>query len=161
MTVTCPTYGHPNRETARFCGECAAPLVRERICPACSTVNPPRAYLGQGDLVKALATAREAIAVARARGARHPEAAAYIVHADVLLALGEDRRDEAGEALRQAEALIAETGAQLVTPDLHVSRAALARQRGDTAAAERELHEAQRLFTEIGALLRAAQELGA
>ena len=41
MTVTCPTCGHPNRETARFCGECAAPLVRERICPTCSTVNPP------------------------------------------------------------------------------------------------------------------------
>ena len=40
MTVTCPTCGHPNRETARFCGECAAPLARERICPACTTVNP-------------------------------------------------------------------------------------------------------------------------
>ena len=47
-----------------------------------------RAYLGQGDLVKALATARETIAMARARGARHHEAAAHIVHADVLLALG-------------------------------------------------------------------------
>jgi class 3 adenylate cyclase/tetratricopeptide (TPR) repeat protein len=123
-----------------------------------------RAYLGQGDMGKALATAREAIAVARARGARHNEAAAHIVHADVLLALGgADRRDEAGDALRQAETLIAETGAQLIAPDLHVSRAALARQLGDTAAAERELREAQRLFTEIGAPLRAAQvarELG-
>ena len=117
-----------------------------------------RAYLGQGDMRRALATAREAIAVARARGARHHEAAAHIVHADVLLALGgADRRDEAGDALRQAETLIAETGAQLIAPDLHVSRAALARQRGDTAAAERELREAQRLFTESGAPLRAAQ----
>jgi tetratricopeptide (TPR) repeat protein len=111
-----------------------------------------RAYLGQGDLVKALATAQEAVAVARARGARHHEAAAHIVHADVLLALaGSDGPHHAAGALHHAETLLAETGAQLIAPDLHVSRAALARQLGDTAAAERELREARRLLTEMGA----------
>jgi hypothetical protein len=40
---------------------------------------------------------------------------------------------------------------------LHVERAELARLVGDEAARERELREAHRLFTEIGAPIRAEQ----
>jgi hypothetical protein len=43
------------------------------------------------------------------------------------------------------------------TPFVCVERARLAALVGDAAARERELHEAQRLFTEIGAPARAAQ----
>ena len=39
--MRCPSCGHDNRETARFCGGCAAPLVREVSCSACGTTNPP------------------------------------------------------------------------------------------------------------------------
>jgi hypothetical protein len=42
-------------------------------------------------------------------------------------------------------------------PFLHVERAELARLVGDEATRERELREAHRLFTEIGAPIRAAE----
>jgi hypothetical protein len=42
-------------------------------------------------------------------------------------------------------------------PFLHVERAELARLRGDEATRERELREAHRLFTEMGAPIRAEQ----
>ncbi len=38
--MDCPSCGHGNRETARFCGECTAPLAREMECPECGTANP-------------------------------------------------------------------------------------------------------------------------
>jgi hypothetical protein len=55
------------------------------------------------------------------------------------------------------------SGAKSYEPFLHVERAELARLTGDEAARERELREAHRLFTEIGAPIRAAEvakELG-
>ena len=38
--MDCPSCGHENRETARFCGECTAPLAREIECSECGTLNP-------------------------------------------------------------------------------------------------------------------------
>jgi hypothetical protein len=55
------------------------------------------------------------------------------------------------------------SGAKSYEPFLHVERAELARLSGDEATRERELREAHRLFTEIGAPIRAAEvakELG-
>jgi hypothetical protein len=55
------------------------------------------------------------------------------------------------------------SGAKSYEPFLHVERAELARLGGDEAAREREFREAHRLFTEIGAPIRAAEvarELG-
>lgn len=37
----CPVCGHPNRASARFCGECAAPLVESVTCPSCGEAGPP------------------------------------------------------------------------------------------------------------------------
>jgi hypothetical protein len=54
-------------------------------------------------------------------------------------------------------------GAKSYEPFLHVERAELARLTSDEAAPERELREAHRLFTEMGAPIRAeevARELG-
>ena len=42
MAMICSTCGYENRETARFCGACAAPLVHEQPCPKCGTANPPQ-----------------------------------------------------------------------------------------------------------------------
>ncbi len=49
------------------------------------------------------------------------------------------------------------SGAKSYEPSLHVERAELARLVGDEAHRERELREAHRLFTEIGAPVRAAE----
>ena len=38
--MECPACGHENREDARFCGECRAPLEREIACSACGRRNP-------------------------------------------------------------------------------------------------------------------------
>jgi len=38
--VSCPSCGHENREDARFCGECAAPLAADLTCPSCGRSNP-------------------------------------------------------------------------------------------------------------------------
>ncbi len=38
--MSCPSCGHENREDARFCGECAAPLAADLTCPSCGRSNP-------------------------------------------------------------------------------------------------------------------------
>ncbi|HJQ82990.1 MAG TPA: AAA family ATPase, partial [Candidatus Binatia bacterium] len=38
--MTCPACGADNRDGARFCGECAAPLSTPVACPSCGTSNP-------------------------------------------------------------------------------------------------------------------------
>jgi len=43
MPRICPQCGTANRDTARFCINCAAPVVSEILCPACRTPNPPAA----------------------------------------------------------------------------------------------------------------------
>jgi adenylate cyclase len=78
-----------------------------------------RAHLAQGEPARALATAEEAIAVARKRGARHHEALALIAHAEVMLGTaGAARREEIESALIAAATLIEETGAALYELDL-------------------------------------------
>src|SRR5213592_3940410 len=39
--MDCPSCGHPNREGARFCAECATSLVDTLTCPSCGTAHPP------------------------------------------------------------------------------------------------------------------------
>ena len=43
MALYCPSCGAENRDTARFCMQCAAPMTPEVRCPACGTVNPSQA----------------------------------------------------------------------------------------------------------------------
>src|SRR5947209_6695704 len=38
--MECPRCRHPNREAARFCGECGAALERTTDCPSCAAQNP-------------------------------------------------------------------------------------------------------------------------
>jgi hypothetical protein len=66
--------------------------------------------------------------------------------------------------LAEADAWLEMSGAKSYEPFLSVERAELALLAGDGAARRRELREAHRLFTEIGAPIRAAEvakELGA
>ncbi len=73
---------------------------------------------------------------------------------------GEDEWDLGGfvAAEREIEAaldrtleLVEETGARVFVPEVHEERAELARLRGDDNTCERELREAHRLYTEMGA----------
>ena len=71
---------------------------------------------------------------------------------------------EIDATLSEAAALVSATEAQAYAPFIHVERARLARLTGDEAGRVRELREAHRLFSAMGAPIRAEQvagELGA
>ncbi len=109
-----------------------------------------RAYLGHGNVTRARETAERAIAVAQTRGSRHYEALAWIELARALQA--SDAEDQpVVDALERADSLIHETGALLYAPEVHEQRADLARRHGDERSRERELREAHRLYSEMGA----------
>jgi len=75
-----------------------------------------------------------------------------VFHAQVLRKTqGAAARADIEATLIEAEALIESTGIRAWQPFLHVERAQLARLVGDGASWERELREAHRLFTEMGA----------
>jgi hypothetical protein len=65
--------------------------------------------------------------------------------------------------LDAAEALVAETGARVLSPQITERRGELAGLRGESAERERFLRQAHRLYTEVGAAghaERLARELG-
>jgi hypothetical protein len=112
------------------------------------------AHLGLGDRARALTLAEEAIAVCRRRGTRFWEFSALLTRVRTLL------ETERLQATREIEAALAEAAAWLEmsgakSPFLHVDE--LARLTGDESTRERELREAHRLFTEIGATIRAEE----
>src|SRR5437870_2428937 len=41
--MDCPSCGHQNREGARFCAQCATPLVDTVTCQSCGALHPPAA----------------------------------------------------------------------------------------------------------------------
>jgi class 3 adenylate cyclase/tetratricopeptide (TPR) repeat protein len=122
------------------------------------------ASLGAGDRGGARKAADLALARARQHHARVSEIAALLAWARVRRATdGADGAAGIEAALRDAMALVEATEARARAPFIHVERAALAHLLGDEAVRARELHEAHRLFTEMGAPVRAeqmAQELG-
>ena len=70
---------------------------------------------------------------------------------------GVQAKGEVEAALAEAEAWIEMSGAKSYEPFLHVERAELARLSCDDVTRGSELREAQRLFLEIGAPIRAAE----
>jgi class 3 adenylate cyclase/tetratricopeptide (TPR) repeat protein len=109
-------------------------------------------YLGLGDPGRARALVEEGLAVAREQGN-----VPYGIHASLALArvllgsAGPAARAQIEAALTRALELAHETGAKAYEPLVRVELAELARQSGDQEGRERELREAHRLFTEIGA----------
>jgi class 3 adenylate cyclase/tetratricopeptide (TPR) repeat protein len=109
------------------------------------------AYLGLGEAERALNLLREAVALMRSRE-QWAEAMANVVLARILLGSeGLAAREEIESALERASELVRNTGMHSVEPMIHVERAELAHQNGDEDEHQRELREAHRLFTEIGA----------
>jgi hypothetical protein len=116
------------------------------------------AHLGRGDMMRAQALVGEAVALARSQGTPVFLCAASLLRARALIARDGPRAAGDVEAiLAEAQQLIAETGARIHLPDVHLARAELARLTGDEAARHRELRDAHRLFTEMGATVRAEQ----
>jgi tetratricopeptide (TPR) repeat protein len=123
-----------------------------------------RARLGLGDGAGARVAAEEAIAAAERLGMRAYEIIGRLALAHALTATeGLAAPRAVNDALDRATALVEETGARSWEPWIRIERAALERRRGDEVARQRELREAHRLFTEMGATARAeqaARELG-
>ena len=122
------------------------------------------AHLGADEGARAREFAEEAVAVARRQGARYFEVMAQIALARALRAeSGADAGDEIDRCLDVARELVSETGGRALEPQIGEERARLAELRGDDSANQRELREAHRLYTEIGAAghaERLARELG-
>jgi hypothetical protein len=80
------------------------------------------------------------------------EARAQLARARLLLRVeGPDAREEIEAALARALAVVQETGARVYEPELHEVRAELAGLLGEATDRDRELREAHRLYTEMGA----------
>ena len=110
------------------------------------------AHLGLGDGARAHARANEAIETAASRQLLVLEVRARLALARVLRGLeGADASAGIAAALDRADALVQTTGARSYAPQILVERARLAALRGDSEAAQRRLHEAHRLFTDMGA----------
>jgi class 3 adenylate cyclase len=110
------------------------------------------AYLGRGDSSAARAAAEEAVTVTRSRGIRFYEIGAQLTRARILTRLeGRAAREEIEASLSRAESLVRETGGHRYDPLVHETRAELGHVLGDEAGRERELREAHRLYTEMGA----------
>ncbi len=111
-----------------------------------------RAYLGAGRTDDAVQAAERAVRICRAGGTRSWECMAGVVLARARLAKeGVTARRKVRAGLKRVEKLVEETGAEGYRPFVCEVRAQLARLGDDAEAAERELSEARRLFTERGA----------
>ncbi len=109
-------------------------------------------YLGLGDIERARALAAEGREIAHARGNRPYETYASLALARVLLGSANPAaREQIEAALARALQLARDTGGKAFEPLVHVELAELARQSGNRERHERELHQAQRLFAQIGA----------
>jgi ATP/maltotriose-dependent transcriptional regulator MalT len=140
--------------------ELARALTRERrtglAAEGMILARLAEAHLGAGDLSGAREYADEAVAASRRYGTRIYEVAALLARARVGIAEG-GASPAVERDLAEALAGITETGAERYRPLIHLERAHLARRRGDVAARERELREADRLFRAMGATAHAAQ----
>ena len=116
------------------------------------------AHLGLGDTDRALEMVREGVEIAAAGGLLPSEAFGRLILGRVLLASG--AAGEAEEQLGRALEISRQTGGRSLEPLVHAELAERARLGGDETARERELREAHRIFTEIGATAHAERLAG-
>ncbi|MCZ6715302.1 MAG: AAA family ATPase [Deltaproteobacteria bacterium] len=123
-----------------------------------------RTQLRRGNASGARATAEEAVGLTRQRGVIIQESESQLALAEVLLATeGARSRGAVETALARTAEIVDEINLHSRQPWIHVWRAELARLLGEDAAHTRELREAHRLFSEMGATghaERLARELG-
>jgi class 3 adenylate cyclase/tetratricopeptide (TPR) repeat protein len=159
--ATAHTLSGESEKAIDACDHCLS-IMREkgvlRDTEAYALAMLASAHLLRGEVARAQALADEAAKLARSQGTLVFLCAANVLRARALI--GRDGARAAGEVeaiLAEAEQLIAETGATIYRPDVHLVRAELARLSGDETARQRELREAHRLLTAMGATARAEQ----
>jgi tetratricopeptide (TPR) repeat protein len=112
-------------------------------------------YLGLGETERARSLAEEGVEVGRAQGHVIWEAYGNLALARILRGCGEYAEVE--PVLSRALRLARRSRTKIFEPLIHVELAELARACGDSEQRERELLEARRLFTEVGAPAQAAR----
>jgi class 3 adenylate cyclase/tetratricopeptide (TPR) repeat protein len=136
-----------------------------RFWEPCLLTTLAKGRLGLGDRAGAREAAEEAVGLGRDLGARLWEFPAQLVLARVLRETqGVPAASAIERMLSETLAFADESGAKGWKPFVLLEQAELARMLGDEGARERLLREAHRLFTEMGAPIRAeqvARELGA
>ncbi len=106
----------------------------------------------RGNTAGALEPAREAVGVAERQPCIHWGIDARLALARAWLAVdGPAAREDVEACLARASEWVDESGARAFDPQILEVRAELAAALGDQASRERELREAHRLFTEMGA----------
>jgi adenylate cyclase len=115
-------------------------------------VTLARVSLESGKEQEARVRAEEAVQLADEYGTNLFEVRALLMLSRVLLRIGGGKTaEEVNAALARAQTLIEETGGAAYAPWVHERRADLARLLGNDEECRRELREAQRLFTAMGA----------
>jgi adenylate cyclase len=115
-----------------------------------------RAYLGQGNTVRAQAAAEQSVACAQRQGARFFECMGQLELARALLAgPGVSASREIEACLDRGLALVAETGGHAMEPQIIEERARLAALRGDDRETSEGLRRAHALYSQIGATAHA------
>jgi hypothetical protein len=112
--MDCSSCGHPNREGARFCAQCATPLIERVVCPSCGTAHLALARVllasagaaARAEIEAALARALE---LARETGAKAFEPLVHVEFAELARQGGEEEQRE--RALREAHRLFTDIGA--------------------------------------------------
>ncbi len=138
--------------------EIARPTRTGLMLEAWMVASLAEAHLGLGKEELARVKAGEAIAIACRQGSRWLECYARFVLARILLeSEGAKSKDRIEALLARALSLAEETGYGRHTPHIHEVLAALGRLLGDDVARGRELREAHRLYTEMGATGHAAR----
>jgi adenylate cyclase len=115
------------------------------------------ALLARGEVERARALGQQGVEAGQHHRTPVWECLAQLALARACLAAGREHRSEIAATLAHAQQLVDQTGALALKPFIHAQLAELARATGDYQAHERELREAQRLFTAIGAPRRAAE----
>jgi class 3 adenylate cyclase/tetratricopeptide (TPR) repeat protein len=113
--------------------------------------NLAAAHLGNGDVDKARALAREAVTIASKRSTPLFECRSRLVLARALLAGTEPDVDGASDQLDAALAIVERTGAAGYEPFVREERARVAALRGDDVGRAREASAAERLFRQMDA----------
>jgi tetratricopeptide (TPR) repeat protein len=127
--------------------EAAARIWRSTLPYAMSTLAGFRCERGERD--EALRLGHEALCVAETQGFRASQLSAELALARIQLS--DSKPEDAAAWLERAEQTLEQTGFRARLPELLELRAELARQRGDATAREQALHEALRLYQEMGA----------
>jgi class 3 adenylate cyclase/tetratricopeptide (TPR) repeat protein len=151
----CVHLANENWAPAASAFEQALSIVRERGTglhwEARILAQLAEAQLGSGDLETARATAEDAVRRAGDLSTKVTECRALLTFARILLrSEGAAARGPVEAALGRALALVAETGAGLYEPRIHLELAELARLTGDDDAHRRELSQARRLLDAMG-----------